>query len=74
MLQTVRSQKADEKNGVICLVSIFACWFMVLQLFRKAHFLQFCAGLSKKSKSIKETYIYTSETSRYALSGNGIVY
>ena len=74
ILQTVRSEKVDEKNGVICLVSMFPSWVMVLKLSKKVHFLQFCADLSKKSKSIKATYIYASETSRYALSENGIVY
>ena len=38
------------------------------------HFLQFCADLSKKSKSVKAIYIYVTETSRYTLSENGIVY
>ena len=38
------------------------------------HFLQYCADLSKKSKSFKAIYIYASERSRYALSENGIVY
>ena len=47
---------------------------MVLKLSKKVHFLQFCADLSKKSKSIKEICIYASERSRNALSGNGIVY
>ena len=38
------------------------------------HFLQYCADLSKKSKSFKAIYIYAPERSRYALSENGIVY
>ena len=38
------------------------------------HFVQFCADFSKKSNSIKAIYIYVSESSRYALSENGIVY
>ena len=36
--------------------------------------LQFCSDLDKKSKSIKEIYIYASEKSRYTLSENGIDY
>ena len=36
--------------------------------------MQFCADFSKKSKSIKEIYIYACERSRYALSENGIDY
>ena len=36
--------------------------------------MQFCADLSKISKSLKAIYMYVSERSRYALSGNRIVY
>ena len=74
MLQTVRAEKVDEKNGVICLVSMFPSWVMVFKLSKKVHFLQFCADLSKTSKPIKAFYIYASKRSRYALSENGIVY
>ena len=74
ILQTVRSEKVDEKNTVICLVSMFPSWVMVLKLSKKVQVLQFCADLSKKSKSIKATSMYASERSRYALSENGIVY
>ena len=74
ILQTVRSEKVDEKNGVICLVSMFPSWVMVLKLSKKVHFLQFCADLSKKSKSVKAIYIYASESSHYTLSENGMVY
>ena len=74
MLQTVRSEKADRKNGVTCLVPMSPFWGMVLKLSKKVHLLEFCADHSKKSKSIKAIYIYASERSRYALSENGIVY
>ena len=47
---------------------------MVHKLSKNVHFLQFCADLIKKSKSIKVIYIYASKISRYALSENGIVY
>ena len=47
---------------------------MVHKLSKKVRFLQFCADLSKKSRSIKAIYIYAFERSRYALSENGIVY
>ena len=67
ILQTVRSEKVNQKNGVIYLVSIFPSWVMVLTLSKKVHFLQFCANLSKKSKSIKAIYIYASARSRYLL-------
>ena len=53
MLQTVRAEKVNEKNGVICLVSMFHSWVMVFNLSKKIHFLQYCADLSKKSNSIK---------------------
>ena len=53
---------------------MFPFWVMVLTLSKKVYFLQFCADLSKKPKSIKATYIYLSERSRYVLSKNGIVY
>ena len=74
MLQTVRAEKVDEKNGVICLVSMFPSWVMVLKLSQKGRFLQFCADLCKKSKSIKAIYIYASESSHYTLSENAMVY
>ena len=74
MLQTVRVEKVVGKTVVICLVSMFSSWFIVLKLSKKVHFLQFCADLSKKSKSFKAIYIYASESSRYALSENGIVF
>ena len=74
MLQTVPGRKADEKNGVICLVSMFPSWVMVRQLSKKVHFLQFCADHSKKSKSVKAIYIHASKSSHYTLSENGIVY
>ena len=74
MLQTDRVEKVDEENGVICLVSMFASQFMVLKLFKKVYFLQFCAYLSKKSKSVKIIYIYVSESSHYTHSENDLVY
>ena len=74
MLQTVRVEKIDEKNGLIFLVSMFPSRVMVLKLSKKVHFLQFCADPSKKSKSIKAIYLYASERSRYTLSEIGIVY
>ena len=36
--------------------------------------MQFCADLSKKSRSVKTIYTYASERSHYALSENGFVY
>ena len=74
ILQTVRPEKVDEKNGVICLVFMFPSWVMVLKLSKKVHILLFCADLYKKYMSIKAIYIYASGRSRYALSENDIVY
>ena len=39
---------------------------MVLKLSEKMQFLQFCADHSKKSKSVKDMYIYASEIYIYA--------
>ena len=68
MIQTVRAEKIDEKNGVICPVSMFPSWDMVLKLSKTVNFLQFCPDLSKKYKFIKAIYMHASERSRYALS------
>ena len=70
--QTVRTQKADEKNGVFCLVSFFPSWVMVLKFPKIRHFLRICVELSKKSKSIKAIFLYPSERSHYALSENSM--
>ena len=72
ILQTVRAQKLDAKNGVICLVSFFLSWVMVLKLPKIVHFLEICANVSKKSKSIKAIYLYRSERPHHGLSGNSM--
>ena len=72
MVQTVRAEKVDDKNGVICLVFMFPSWVTVCTLSKKVHFLQLCADLSKKSKSIGAIYVYASKSS--TLSENGMVY
>ena len=74
MWQIVQAEKVDKKNGVICLVFMFPSWVMVQKLCRKVYFLQLCADLSIKSKSIKVIYIYASECSLSTLSENGIAY
>ena len=56
-LQTVRAEKLDEKNGVICLVSMFLSRVIVLKLSKKVYLLQFCAELNKKPMSVKAIYI-----------------
>ena len=74
LFQTFRSEKVDEKNGVICLVFMFFSWVIVLKLSKKVHFLQFCADLSTESRSIKAIFIYVFGRYRYALSENDSVY
>ena len=74
MLQTATAEKVGGKNGVICLVSMSPSSVMVLKLSKKVHFLQFCADLSQKPKSVKAIYIYASECSYYGLSDNDMVY
>ena len=74
MLQTVRVEIVDERNGVICLVSMYPYWVIVLKLSKKVHFLQFCVDLSKTPKSVKAIYIYSSERSHYTLSENDMVH
>ena len=59
----VRAPKADEKNWVICLVFMSPSWVIV----------NFC-WCQKKSKAVTATYVYASESSRFALSENGIGY
>ena len=66
--------KKVDKNGVICLVSMFHSTVMALTLSKTLQYFQFCADLSKKSKPVKVLYIYASERRRYALSLNGIAY
>ena len=76
MLQTVKTEKANEKDGIICLFSMFLFWVMVFKLSTKVHFGWFfsCTDLSKKPNSVKVIYIYASEISHYTLSENHMVY
>ena len=55
MSQTVRAERADQQNGLVRLVSFFPSWIIVFKLTKIVHFLQTCADLSKKSKSIEAT-------------------
>ena len=61
----------DRKKQMIMVMVFPELWSLNCL---KNVFLQFCADLSKKSKSVKAIYIYVTETSRYTLSENGIVY
>ena len=55
------SGKGKWKNGVICLVAMLPSWVKAYNLSKKVCFLQFCADLSKKSKSVKAINIYASK-------------
>ena len=74
MLQAARAEKLDEQNWVICLVSMFPSWIMVLKLSKNVHFLQFCADISKKPKSVKATDIYAPGICYDTFSENDMVY
>ena len=58
ILKTVRSEKLDGENGVICPVSMFPSWAMVLKLSKKVLFLQFRPDSSKKSNLQQFTYMH----------------
>ena len=59
------------KKRVICVLDSFLSYGPLL---KKVHFLQFCADLSQKPKSVKVIYIYGSESFYYSLSENDMVY
>ena len=66
-------ERVDEKWGHLS--SFHASfWVNVLKLSKKVHFLQLCAELSKKSKSVKAICIYASESSHYTLTENCMVH
>ena len=62
--ETVRAQKADEKNGVICLVFMSTFWVMLLKLSKIVSFLHFFVDFSNKSKTVIAVYVYAFESSR----------
>ena len=73
-----RAEKVDEKMGSFvqfpCSLSeLFLSYVAFLKLSKKVHFLQFCADLNNKFKSVEAIQIYASERSRSALSENGVV-
>ena len=71
-MQTVRDQKTDEKNWVICLVFMTPCWVIVLKLSNIVSFLQFLANVIKTSTAVIAIYVHVSESSCFALLENGI--
>ena len=75
ILQAVREEKSRWKKGVICLVSMFPSWVMVLKLSTNVHFCNFVLTPARNlTESIKAIYIYASERSRCVLLENCIVY
>ena len=73
MLQTLTTEKVDEKKwGHLSSFPVSFLWFVNCP--KKCIFLQFCAELSKKCKSVKAIYIYVSVSSHYTLSENSMVY
>ena len=55
--QTVRTEKVDEKNEVICLVPFFPSWVMVLKLPKIIHFCKFVLTSSRNLNLLKQ-FIY----------------
>ena len=72
MLQTVRAEKVDKKWSYLSSFHVsflrYGPWIV-----QNVHFLQLCADLSKKPKSVKAIWIYTSESSPYTLLENDMV-
>ena len=54
---TVRAEKLDGKNGVICLTYMFPSRVMVLKLSKKVHYLQFVL-ISARNLSILKQFTY----------------
>ena len=46
-IPTDRTQRIDEKNGVIYLVIMFTLWVMVIKMLKMAHFLYFLLVTAK---------------------------
>ena len=56
---TVRAEKVDGKNRVICLVSMFSSWVMVLKLCKKVYFFPNFVRTSAKNLSLWNEFTYT---------------
>ena len=54
MLQTVRAEKGNEKNGVICLVFMFPSWVVVLKLSKKVHIWNFVLTSARNLSLLKQ--------------------
>ena len=59
MLQAGRAEKVDEKNGVICVVSMFLSWVMIFKLSKKCTFSIFCWPKQNSLSMLKQfTYMH----------------
>ena len=54
---TVRAERVDEKNGIICLVFMSPSWVIVLKLSKIVSFLQIFADVSKKLSLLQQILI-----------------
>ena len=58
ILETLRSEKVDEKNRFICLVSMFPSWLMVLKLSKKVLFFFNFVLTSARNLSLLKQFTY----------------
>ena len=64
---TDRAQREDQKNGVICLVTMFAPGVTVIKMSKMAHFLYFYGIPSLHYVPVCKRHIYMSKTTRSSL-------
>ena len=53
-MRTDRAQKAEEKNGVICLVIVFTPGVMIIKMSKDAHFLYFLLMAAKNKSQLRQ--------------------
>ena len=53
MLHAARAEQVDKKNGVVCLVSMFLSWVMVLKFYKKWIFCNFVLTLARNLSLLK---------------------
>lgn len=51
-IPTNRAQKIDERNGVICLLTMFTSGVMVIKISQMTHFLYFLLLMTAKSQPV----------------------
>ena len=75
MLQTVKAEKVDQTMGHLSSFHLFFFPCFLLHgpwVVQKSAFLQFCADVNKKHKSVQP--IYSFENSHFTLSENDVVF